>query len=483
MRRLTIAACRAGNNSPRYRVLRSAIAASFALPVGDRISHARTSVRTLATLAALTLIACGAPTDVDGPRVLSAEPTMPAPLVRALTLELDRTAEVTVEYCTEGDPHLRVPAPASPSPSVALTRLRPGRSYQYQVVGTSTSGTFTSDTIPSDLTAAIVSVTGRRTAPLVMLHLYHPTGFKGYAMLGEHDDVVWYWRTTDFPYGMTRRTNGNFVFMDRGRGLVEVAPDGRVVHELAQDVANREMHHDAIASLTNTVLFIAFDDRTVNGAKVRGDAIWEWSPETGTVDQRFTTWDRFTQPNELAPRPDRELTHANALAIGPRSNVLLSLHHWNQVVSITPDWRTIEWRLGGINATHTLAAAEAFSGQHTPREIAVRRVLMFDNGVDRGVYSRAVEYSLETGWARTLWEWRSQPLNFAAAVGSARRLPNGNTLIAFGITAGLIAGSTGPTEVYEVDAAGIAVWHLVTRTQTMYRAEPLTSVGAEVVVP
>ena len=43
--------------------------------------------------------------------------------------------------------------------------------------------------------------------------------------------------------------------------------------------------------------------------------------------------------------------------------------------------------------------------------------------------------------------------------------------------------STGPTEVYEVDAAGTPVWHLVTRTQTMYRAEPLTSVGAETVVP
>ena len=67
-------------------------------------------------------------------------------------------------------------------------------------------------------------------------------------------------------------------------------------------------------------------------------------------------------------------------------------------------------------------------------------------------------------------------------MGSARRLPNGNTMVAFGMRAGL-AGSTGPTEVYEVDAAGTPVWHLVTSTQTMYRAEPLTSLGAESVVP
>jgi hypothetical protein len=414
--------------------------------------------------------------------VVSAELTTPAPLVRALKVELDRTAEVTVEYWTEGDPHFRVTAPAAQSASLVLARLRPGRRYQYQVAGTSASGAFTSDTIPTDLAASLVSVTGKRTAPLVMLHLYHPTGFQGYAMLGEHDEVVWYWRTTDFPYGMTRRANVNFVYMDRRRGLVEVAPDGTVVHELAQDFANREMHHDAIASPSSTVLFIAFEDRVLNGVTVRGEAIWEWSPETGTVDKRWSSWDQFTAPNEITTRNDRELMHANALAIGPRNNVLISMHHWNQIVSIAPDWRTIEWRLGGINATHAVAAAEAFSGQHTPREIATGRVLMFDNGIDRGGYSRAVEYSLETGTARTLWEWRSQPQNFAGAVGSARRLANGNTMICFGIQAGLI-GSTGPTEVYETDPAGTVVWHLVTRTQTMFRAEPLTSVGAEVVVP
>ena len=414
--------------------------------------------------------------------MLSAELSTPAPLVRTLQLELDRTADVAVDYWTEGDPHLRAGALASRSASVVLTRLRPGRSYRYQVVGTSASGTFTSDTLPTDLRASLVSVTGKRTAPLVMVHLFQPTGFKGYAMLGEHDEVVWYWRTTDFPFGMTRRTNGNFVFMDKGRGLVEVAPDGSVVHELAQDFANREMHHDAIVSPSNTVLFIAFDDRVISGATVRGEAIWEWSPETGAVDKRWSSWEHFTQSNEVTTRSDRELMHANALAIGPRGNVLISMHHWNQIVSITPDWRTIEWRLGGINATYPLAAAEAFSGQHTAREIATGRVLMLDNGVDRGGYSRAVEYSLEAGTVRTLWEWRSQPLNFASAVGSARRLANGNTMIAFGMPAGL-AGSTGPTEVYEVNAAGTAMWHLVTRTQIMYRAEPLTSVGTEIVVP
>jgi hypothetical protein len=435
----------------------------------------------LAALSALALAACAAPTDVPVARVLSAELTSPAPFVRVLHVSLDRPAELTVEYWTDGDAHLRVQTPLSQSVSIALTRLRPRRSYQYQIVGTSTSGSFTSDTVPTDLAASLESATGRRTAPLVMLHLFEPVGFRGYAILDEHDEVVWYWRTTDFPFGMTRRANGDFVLMDKGRGLVEVSPGGDVVHELAQDLTNREMHHDVIVSPTNTVLFIAFDDRIVNGATVRGDGIWEWSPETGALDKRWTSWDHFSLADTPAPR-GREWMHANALAIGPRQNVLLSVHRWNQVISITPDWRTIEWRLGGANATHPLPAGEAFSGQHTPREIATGRVVLFDNGTDRGGYSRAVEYSLDGAATRTLWEWRSQPLNYASAVGSARRLANGNTLIAFGMKAGLV-GSTGPTEVFEVDAAGTPVWHLVTRTQTMYRAEPLTSVGEESVVP
>jgi hypothetical protein len=437
--------------------------------------------RCVVVLSALAAAACGAPTDAGGLRVLSAEITTPAPLVRALRVDLDRPAELTVEYWTEGDSRLRVQAAAGQSASVALTRLRPNRSYHYQVVGTTATGTFTSDTVPTDLAASLVSTTGRRTVPLLMLHLYQPDGFKGYAITDEHGDVVWYWRTTDFTFGMTRRANGNFVLMDKARGLVEVTPSGEVVHELAQDLVSREMHHDVIASPANTLFFIAFDDRLVNGATIRGDAIWEWSPETGALDKRWTSWDHFTLSDTRSPVRG-EWMHANALAIGPRQNVLLSAHHWNQIISITSDWRRIEWRLGGINATHPLPASEAFSGQHAVREIAPGRVVLFDNGIDRGGYSRAVEYSLDADTARTLWEWRSQPVNFASAVGSARRLANGHTLVAFGMAAGL-AGSTGPAEVYEVDGFGTPIWHLITRTQTMYRAEPLTSVGAESVVP
>src|SRR5689334_10690632 len=98
----------------------------------------------------LAAASCSTPTD-GGARVLSAELTAPAPLVRTLRVELDRPSTLTVEYWTDGDPHLRVESPSAQSANVALTRLRPNRSYHYQVVGTTASGSFASDTVPSDL--------------------------------------------------------------------------------------------------------------------------------------------------------------------------------------------------------------------------------------------------------------------------------------------------------------------------------------------
>jgi hypothetical protein len=173
--------------------------------------------------------------------------------------------------------------------------------------------------------------------------------------------------------------------------------------------------------------------------------------------------------------------HANALSIGPHGNVLLSVHLFNQVISIAPGWQVLEWRLGGVNATVTVPDDERFTGQHTAREIAPGRVVMFDNRIEQGGYSRAVEFELDGAVARRVWQWVASPVNWSVAVSSARRLPNGHTLVGFGMSTGLF-GSTGPTEVYEVDAAGDPIWHLVVSgTQVMFRAEPVWTIAGEAV--
>ena len=431
----------------------------------------------------LALVAgCIDSTGPSGLVVLDLNIVANAPLVRTLHLSLGQIAPLTVDYWTTDGPRLRIRSDTAAVHDVVFTRLLPAHRYQFVVNGGAITGTFTTDTLPTALAALRFQTTGSTDA-VVMLQLFDPSGYNGLAAVDGEGNVVWYWPTVGAPLGMTRRANGDFVVLDVTRGLSEVTPGGRTVAELPQDTAARQMHHDVIAGPGDTLLFIAYDDRVVNGRRIRGDAIWAWVPETGASFRRWTAWDHFSPSVDSGPRSGAEWMHANALGLGPRGNVTLSVHFWDQIISITPDWSGIEWRLGGVNATIPVRTADRFSGQHSAREISPNHVLLFDNGLERGGPSRPIELALDGDSAHAVWQWLSSPANFAAFIGSARRMPNGHTMVGFGMSAGL-AGSTGPVEEYEVDAAGAVVWHMiVSGTVTCYRAEPLTSIGKEEVVP
>lgn len=431
---------------------------------------------------ALLLGACDSPSGAPRPDVVSVTLVETAQLTARLDVMLRRAAPLAVDYWTDGGPRMRIHSASAVSHSVPLVRLRAGRVYHYEIRETDAAGVLETDALPEDLAAVTFETAGVPTLELVLVHLFDADGFKGYVVVDAAGAVVWYWRTIDFPFGATRRDGGNFVFMDKGRGLVEVEPTGRVVREVAQDVAGRELHHDVIATPWSTILFLAFDDRPFDDRTLRGEAIWEWEPESGTVARRWTSWDHLDPLADRGPRFGGEWLHANSLAVGTRGNVLVSLHYLNQVISIAPDWNGVEWRLGGVNATIAMPEHAQFSGQHTARELAPERVILFDNGVDRGRDSRALELDWSGGSTQVAWEWAPVPPNFSAAVSSARRLSNGNTLVAFGMAQG-IAGSSGPTEFYEVTPGGDTIWRVeVGNTDVMFRAEPLTSIAGEVVV-
>jgi hypothetical protein len=330
---------------------------------------------------------------------------------------------------------------------------------------------------PPDLAAVTFTATGRPTAPYVLLEVRHEEGFRGFVAVNGDGQPVWFFRTIGSPFGATRRANGNFVFFDTGRGLLEVTVEGQVVRELAQEARpGRFIHHDVIATPHNTILFIAEDVRPWRGAPLTGEAIWEWHPESGSLVKRWSSFDHLDPDTDRGERSQPEdWLHANALFVGPRGNILISLHYLDQVISIAPDFRSLEWRLGGVNAT--IAVDDPFSGQHTAAEVEPGHVLVFDNGYARESerYSRAAEYRLEGSEARIVWQWRPERDNWARVISSARRLPNGNTLVAFGTSADPARGPTGPIEVYEVTRDGAVVWHLLVggQVQTMYRATPV----------
>lgn len=333
--------------------------------------------------------------------------------------------------------------------------------------------------VPADLAAVQLTAEGTTTAPYTMLELNHPDGFSGFVMVNDTGGPVWYFRTEGAPFSFTRRGNGHYVLLDSERGLVEVTTAGRVVRELPQEERpGRRMHHDVTATPWGTILFLAEDQRRVGDVAVTGEAVWEWAPEAGTVAERWNAFDHldWNRDRGSRSRPDDWL-HANSISLGPSGNLVMSLHFLNQVISIEPGFGGIEWRLGGVGAT--IPVVDPFSGQHTAREVTPGRVLLFDNGYEREEerYSRAVEYQIEEDSAPVAWEWRPDRDNWARVISGARRLPNGNTLVAFGLPEDPERGWTGPIEVYEVTAGGRVVWHLLVagEVSSMYRATPIPS--------
>lgn len=331
--------------------------------------------------------------------------------------------------------------------------------------------------VPPDLAQITLVATGQPTYPYAMLELNDPEGFKGFVAVNSKGEPVWLFRTTGGPVSFTQRANGNFVFLDLGRGLVEVTQRGDVVRELPQGpTGGRLIHNDVVSTARNTLLFLADDWRTVRDTVVNGVAVWEWYPEASSTVKRWSSFDKLDPSRDRGPRyrPDDWL-HANSLSIGPRENLLVSFHFLNQVISISADYKSLEWRLGGIKAT--IPVDDPFSGQHNVQEVQSGRIVMFDNGFERNSerYSRAVEYEITGSQARKVWEWRPVRDNWAKAIGAAWRMQNGNTFVAFGVTKDVPIGSTGPIEVYEVTPGGTVVWHLEVggKVRSMYRATPL----------
>jgi hypothetical protein len=459
------------------------------------------------------LVACLGTACGDSP-VISTDPAevqstevhrMTAALVRNLEVRLDQPGGVEVEYWTGNGPHLGVTHDASQrSHDVVLARLRAGATYQYAVrstgpygSGDAVIGSFATDPLPDNLAMLEFTAEGTPTEPLTLLEIARKgqeDGFSGAVILDAAGEVVWFFESLAVQ-GSTRRENGNFVFIDSGTGLLEVAPTGELVTVLPQETyPGRRVHHDVITTPANTLLFLASDVRDFEDRPVAGESIWEWEPETGDVSRVWSSWNEMSPAEDWGrASSDTDWLHANAISYGPAGNVILSLRFTSQVISISPDFSGIEWRLGGTTADVQVSGSDVFVGQHTAAELPPvggrRRVLLFDNGsISRG-FSRAqeLELDLDAGTATTVWEFRPTPDNFSYITSLARRLPNGNTFVTFGAGPGVLS-SFGPVEAFEVDAAGAVQFRMevggphVGDRFILYRASPLSDIAGEQIV-
>jgi hypothetical protein len=353
-------------------------------------------------------------------------------------------------------------------------------SYRVEAVGTEfradvKSGQFTTGSLPPDLAAIPFTATGTATNPLTMLQLRG--AFVGVATVDEYGKVVWYYRTVGNPQGADRRANGNWVVLDGNFGLVEIDWKGSAVHHLA--IPSGLEHHDVVATPQNTVYYLSREWKNFGGVDYLGEVIWEWDPDgTAQPVRRWTAFDVFDPRTDIGIRSvPSDWFHANSLRIGPRGNVVISFHFFDQINSIKSDFSGFEWRLGGPGSTLTLPAEARFSGQHSAKEVATNDVLLFDNGYDRG-WSRAMELTLDpaTEAATIKRQYRPTPDIWSWTISSARRLSNGNTVATFGDPT-----KSHTIQVHEFDPSGVVVWKMNVggAVASIFRGEPMDSIAGE----
>lgn len=431
-----------------------------------------------------------------------------------VTVELARPGRVLVEYGNEDAGRFRTRlGEVAAAHKIRVVRLRAETTYDYAIgvadgagaVAFAARGRFTTGRLPEVLDTMGIAVSGRSSQPLLLTDYSVTTRSRAAVRyLVMHDaagQIVWYQGDIDagpLAAGDTgslqrivRKDDGNLVYMIRNCCIREITPWGELVAELAggTDSGNGIPHHALLPLVDGRVLYMAdtvavFDDRANGGARESRavyDTLRVWAPDTGGSRELWSAldfWDIADGEERVVWRRNRRRwTHGNSLALGPRGNIIMSLRNRNQIVSLSPDLRSIEWQLGGPGSDYSFPkAGDRFYRQHTATQLANGNILLFDNGLERpesegGAYSRALELRLdgERGTAVKVWEYRAEPDLFAAIRSSAYRLENGNTLVNFG---SVEDWEREPLTVVEVDAAGREVFRMET-------IDPARAAGAE----
>jgi hypothetical protein len=210
-------------------------------------------------------------------------------------------------------------------------------------------------------------------------------------------------------------------------------------------------------------------------AKVTGMIYQELDLLRNVVFQ-WRTWDHFniTDAIGIDLTTDRiDYVHSNALVPDRDGNWLVSHRHLCEVTKINRTTGEIMWRLGGRNNqfrfVNDLDDTTGFYYQHDIRALDNGNYLLYDNGnLHAPPFSRAVEYSLdlERRTATVVWQYRESPDIYGWFMGSAQRLPGGNTFISWGGS----YDDTAPT-VTEVRPDGSKAFRLTIEDSTLtYRA-------------
>ena len=187
--------------------------------------------------------------------------------------------------------------------------------------------------------------------------------------------------------------------------------------------------------------------------------------------------EHWSLADDVEPPVIADLDHPNSIDFDLDGGVIVSYRDLSAIVKVDRKTHQIIWQLGGTHNQFTFVddPLGGFDGQHTARILPNGHLLIFDNGWTHSPQaSRAVEYALDPvqKTATMVWQYSANPSIFNDFTGSAQRLENGNTVVAFtrmGIVDEVRADGTLLSRATLETAPGrIATPYRVTRIKSLY---------------
>ena len=388
-------------------------------------------------------------------------------LIAQVQVTLSDTAQVFIEYENpEAGKFVTALSEPGTEHHIPVVRLRPETAYAYTIGiqaghggrAYGPAGEFTAGPLPPELAGLQIRAAGRSSQPLIVTD--YKDRYNGwYFFWDETGHIVWHYKAQDLEnfkidrrlQNIEQQPDGNLVFVSHLCCIIEITPLGQVADWIGRAGAAHYPHHDFLLLNDSRILYSG-QERAALGAPVRG-----WSPDTIVRTDRLHIWNRaegsiaevwdsrdfwdITDPGQwVRLGGSKDWLHLNSLSVGAGGRLILSFPTRNQLAALSPDFRWVEWQLGGPDSDYEFPSpGDRFYGQHTATQLPNGHILLFDNGLGRpaaegGAYSRALELRLDaaSGTAVKVWEYRHAPDLYSRAISSAFRLNSGNTLVNFG---------------------------------------------------
>jgi hypothetical protein len=290
------------------------------------------------------------------------------------------------------------------------------------------------------------------------------------AKLMPDGNVVWlHYTGGSSPFGAEEHAlNGSLVRTldtigsEANHHDVQPLPNGNYV--LGRDVIRSGVDMSSCGGSTSHQL-VDFELQEITPG---GALVWSWRASDHIPFSETTpSWD------SQCTTGTGDIYHWNSVQ-ADGDGYVLSFRHLDAVYRINRATGAIDWKLGGTSRPESLvvlgdplSAVGTFSGQHDARVLGDGSVTVHDNGTARNRPARAVRFAIDKQVrTATLLENVSNPGGAGSSCcGSARRMPGGDWIVAWG----------GTPDITELTGTGKGVFNLSFTDAGMfsYRANPV----------